>query len=155
MCIEELKANLEKIALRKSTPYCHLCQADAPTGFCRFCHTNKLMRRYDGSVEWGTGHVIDELIEEHLEPIDCEEHFEESMQDCYDDEVKVGWLNLNPVDVIKNSHTTDCRMALNEYFDDLEEKGQVVSFGRSCRYYWTHEVTQFVKTNLDEETGGT
>ena len=89
------------------------------------------MRRSEGGVEFGTAHVIDELVEEHIKPIDGEEHFEEAMQDCYSDEVKVGWLTLNPVDVIKNSHPTDWRLALNDYFDSLEQDEQVISLGTS------------------------
>ena len=155
MCIEELKTNLEKLALQKSVRFCYTCYKDAPANFCETCHSDDLMLRScgDGGFEWGTAHVIDELIEEHLEPIDGEEHFEEAMRDCYRDEVKVGWLTLNPIDVIKNSRPTDWRIALNEYIDSLEEDGQVVSFGTSCRYYWTHDVKQFVEANLKEEIG--
>ena len=151
MCIEELKTNLEKIALQKSTPYCYLCQADAPTNVCRFCHSDDLARRSEGGVEFGIDHVVKELIEEHLAPIDCEGYFEASMQDCYSDEVKVGWLTLNTIDVIRTMDSVSWNLAKWEYFDSLEEDGQVISFDNGFSYYWTHEVEQFVEANLEEE----
>ena len=153
MCIEELKNNLEKIAFQKSTPYCCLCQADAPSGVCESCHSDDLMKRTDNGVDWGTDWVISDLVEEHLSPIDGEEYFEASMKDCYSDEVKIGWLTLNPIDVIKTYDPTSWQIALNEYIDNLEEDGRVVTLGTASRYYWTDGVRKFIDENLEAAAG--
>ena len=73
-------------------------------------------------VEFGTFWVIQELLQKHLTTIDCEGCFEASMQDCYNDDVKVGWLTLNPIDVIKTMDSVSWDIAKWEYFDSLEER---------------------------------
>ena len=102
MCKEELQTKLEKIALNKTTPFCYQCYKDAPSGVCEFCHSDDLMRHLPGSgVEYGTDWVIREILQESLKAIDCKQAFEEAMNDCYGTEVQIGWITLNPVEVMK------------------------------------------------------
>ena len=150
MCIEEIKKSLEKIAFQKTTAYCYTCQKDAPSGFCDFCHSDDLMRRSQNGVEFGVDWVIQELLKEHLNPIDCDEVFESSVSENYGS-VKVAWIHFDPSSVIKTMDPISWRIAQHEHFDSLEADEQIVSFDNGSSYYWTDDVARFVEENLGEE----
>ena len=40
----EIKEQLEKLAYKRSKPFCHSCYAEAPTGCCADCGSDDLMR---------------------------------------------------------------------------------------------------------------
>ena len=151
MCKEELQTKLEKIALNKTIPFCYQCYKDAPSGICEFCHSDDLMRHLPGSgVEYGTDRVIREILQESLEAIDCEKVFEETMDDCYGTEVQIGWMTLNPVEVMKTQDPIAWDLAESEHTDSLEQDEQIISFDNGSTYYWTHDIEQFVEDNLIE-----
>ena len=151
MCKEEIKTNLEKIALQKTRPFCYSCYKEAlPSGVCDSCGSDDLMRELPGhGVEYGIDWVIEELVKENLKAVNCEVAFEDLMNDCYSDEVKVGWLTLDSVDILKTMAPVDWDLAQREYFDSLEEDGEVISFDNGSSYYWAHDLTQFVEENLE------
>jgi len=136
---KELKKRLESLAYKTSIPFCYHCYIDAPKGRCKKCYSDDLMRHLPGvGVEYGLEWVIESIINENLSPINTEEIFEQSIDDCYGDTVQVGWLSLNPALVIKDQDPISWDMAKSEYFDNLCGDGEILEFSGS--YYWADEV---------------
>ena len=44
MCLKEINEKLEKIAYSKTIPFCYCCYKEAPSGTCKSCHSDDLMR---------------------------------------------------------------------------------------------------------------
>ncbi|MBC85866.1 MAG: hypothetical protein CL677_01710 [Bdellovibrionaceae bacterium] len=136
---KEIYERLENLAFKETIPFCYSCYKYAPTGRCKTCFSDDLMRHLEGvGVEFGTGWVIKALLEECLEQPDFEEIFEQSIDDCYGEEVRVGWLTLNPAQIIKNEDPISWEMAKSEYIDSLVEDGEIFEF--SGNYYWVNEI---------------
>ena len=61
------------------------------------------MRLLPGSgCEYGTDWVVKELLEENLDSADISDSFEQMIEDCYGETVKVGFLELSTVEVMKD-----------------------------------------------------
>lgn len=43
MNIEEIKKQLEELAIKKTTAFCYTCYKKAPSGFCNLCFSDDLM----------------------------------------------------------------------------------------------------------------
>lgn len=148
---KELDIRLERLAFNKTIPFCYSCYKDAPKGKCNVCHSDDLMRHLPGvGVEYGTDWIINKILEENLETPCFEELFEQSVDDCYGEEVQIGWLNLNPAQVIKNQDPISWDIAKSEYIDSLVEDEQLVTFDNGGSYYWVYEVEGFLDENESE-----
>ena len=44
MCLKNIESNLKTIAYKKSIPFCYNCYKEAPSGICKNCHSDDLMR---------------------------------------------------------------------------------------------------------------
>ena len=74
------------------------------------------MRVMDGvGREWGTEWVIEGILRQHLEPVNQEENFESMIEDCYPTETKIGWMDLNTVDILKTTDEVSWDIAKDEY----------------------------------------
>ncbi len=50
----EIQKNLEKLAFKRTKPFCYQCYKVAPTGRCTHCMSDDLMRELEGvGVEYG------------------------------------------------------------------------------------------------------
>lgn len=149
----EIETAMERIAYQKSNPFCYHCYRVCPTGTCPTCRSDDLMRHVDGvGVEYGIEWVVKHLIETELEPIDTEEAFEESLRELYPDTVKVGWIDVDPVDYIKNHCPTDWRCAYNDWLVSLDDEASWVSFDNGSTYYYTLAVERYIAENDPGET---
>lgn len=153
MCIQDIQSTLEKIAFNKTIPFCYQCYKEAPTGTCTFCQSDDLMRLLpDSGCEFGLDWVIRELLEENLEPVDLEEVFEQMIDDCYGETVKVGFMELATVDVMKSQDPVYWNIAKNEYIDGLVDDEQLLTFDNGNTYYWVHDVEDYINENeIDSE----
>ncbi len=70
-------------------------------------------------AEWGTDWVIKHILQEELTSVDIDETFEESVRQCYPEEVTVGWITVDTVEVLKSQDPTSWRIARDEYIDEL------------------------------------
>ena len=101
---ETIYNQLTILAFQESIPFCYACYMKAPTGKCNNCGTDDLMRLLEGvGCEWGTEWVIDEILKEHLEPMNKEKVFKEMIEDCYHTDTKVAWVELDTIDILKNN----------------------------------------------------
>ena len=147
--MEELQAKLKSIALQKSKPFCYSCYKEAPTGRCATCGSDDLMRLLDGvGCEYGTDWIIKELIDSALSPVDTEAAFEESVSSCYPETVKVGWMNLDTITVMKTMDPTWWKMARDEHVDNEVADSQLITFDNGSTYFLTSEVENFAEENM-------
>lgn len=146
--MSDIQSRLRALAFAKTKPFCYHCYTEAPTGRCARCHSDDLMRLLPGvGPEWGIDWVIRELIDSaDLTPVDVEERLAETVRDVYGETVKVGWLTLDTVDVLKE-HESDWRMAVNEEECCLLNNDEAVTFDNGSTLYWTHDVESW----LDDE----
>lgn len=137
----EIQEKLEQLAYKLTTPFCYGCYIKAPKDVCTKCHSDDLMRHLEGvGVEWGTSWVIKQILREELTPVHLEEAFEESVRQCYPEEVTVGWVKFNTVEILKSQDPIGWRCALSEYESQEESDGNIMSFDNGSTHYWTHEL---------------
>ena len=152
MCIKDIEQNLETIAYQKTIPFCYSCYKEAPTATCKVCCSDDLMRLLPGSgCEYGTDWVVKELLEENLDSADISDSFEQMIEDCYSETVKVGFLELSTVEVMKDQDPISWDIAKSEYIDGLVEDEQLITFDNGSTHYWVHDVENFIEENLEME----
>ena len=110
------------------------------------------MRLLEGiGCEYGIEWVIEEILKEHLEPVNEEEAFKDMMEGCYPTEIKVAWLEIDTIDTIKTMCPLDWDLAKGEHISSLEEDEQIMSFDNGSTYFWTHDIENLIKEKLIEE----
>ena len=133
----EIQQKLEQLAYERTTPFCYGCHLKAPKGVCPQCHSDDLMRHLDGvGVEWGNDWVIKHILQEELTSVDTDEFFEESVRQCYPEEVTVGWITVDTVEVLKSQDPTSWRIARDEYIDELVAIEEIISYDDGITFYW-------------------
>jgi hypothetical protein len=143
---KELYEKLKKLAWEKSDPFCYQCYQVCPTGRCPRCHSDDLMRHVEGvGVEYGIEWVVDHIIEAELEPYKGEEGFEQMIDECYGETVKVGWMDLFTTHVMKEMDPISYNMGMSEYIDNLRDDGVLVSFDNGSTFYSVEDVENLVK----------
>ncbi len=97
----EIFEQLNKLAIKRSIPFCYGCYKEAQNGRCKVCGSDDLMRLVPGvGCEYGTDWVIKHILETELTAVDLEEEFEESIRQCYPEETQVGWMTFDTVKLI-------------------------------------------------------
>ena len=143
---------LTDLAFQESIPFCYGCYMKAPTGRCDNCGTDDLMRLLEGvGCEYGTEWVVDEILKARLEPVNQKEAFENMIEGCYSTETKVGWLELNTVDILKTMDEVAWDIAKDEYISSLEGDEEVISFDNGSQYFWTSEIENLIEEKLKKE----
>lgn len=137
----EIKERLDKLAFKKSFPFCYSCyRRAAATGRCEICGTDDLMRETENGVEYGTEHVIEEILDAELTPVNLEEEFEESVRQCYPETTKVAWMEFDTATLAKEMDPVSWRCALVEYESQEECEGNIISFDGGSTYYRCQEI---------------
>ena len=107
------------------------------------------MRILEGvGVEYGTEWIIEEMLKEHLEPVNQEKVFEEMMEDCYPVDTKVAWLEINTIDTLKTMYPLDWKMACDDYIYNLEQDEELMSFDGGSNYFWTYDIENLIEEKL-------
>ena len=149
---ETIYNQLTALAFQVSKPFCYLCYREVKTSHCPKCGTDEFMRILEGvGVEYGTEWVIEEILKEHLEPVNQEEAFESMMEDCYPTDIKVAWVELDTIDILKKMCPCDWDMAKDEYIYNLEQDEEVMSFDNGSTYFWTYDIEQLIEEKLRKE----
>ena len=150
----DIEQRFEKLAFRKSTPFCLGCYVDAPSGICPTCHSDDLGRKSagEGDVDWHCNFIIEELLRDNLTPVNVEDAFEQSVRDCYPETTQIGWLEAyDTVSAIKELDPVSWRCACSEWESFEEGEGTIISFDGGSTYYWTHEVETYLDENESED----
>ena len=149
---ETIYNQLTALAFQVSKPFCYLCYREVKTSHCPKCGTDEFMRIMDGvGCEYGTEWVIEEILRQHLEPVNQEETFESMIEDCYPTDTKVAWVELDTIDILKTMCPCDWDMAKDEYIYNLEQDEEVMSFDNGSTYFWTYDIEQLIEEKLRKE----
>lgn len=144
----EIQIQLEKIAFKRSTPFCYSCYHECPSGRCETCGSDDLQRMFpEVGCGWGTDWIIEHILKTELTPVDLAEQFEESIRDCYPETTKVGWMEFDTVSLMKDSDPISWHCALSEYESQEESEGTILSFDNGSTYFRTDEIEQFIAEN--------
>lgn len=142
----EMQNQLHQLALNRSIPFCYSCYKSAPSGCCKTCGSDDLMRLVDGvGCEYGTAWIIKHILETELTPVDLEDAFEQSVRECYPEETIVGWMKFDTCDLMKSQDPISWRCALSEYESQEAEEGNIVSFDYGETYYFSHEIESLIE----------
>ena len=110
-------------------------------------HINDLMRLVDGvGVEWGIEWVVKHLVEQNVEVADTEAAFEESVRQCYPEEVTIGWITYDTVSAIKELDRVSWDMSESEWIDQEVSEDNLVTFDLGSKHYTRSDI----ETYLDE-----
>lgn len=135
MNLEEIKNKLTELAFERTTPFCYSCYDLCPSGRCKNCGSDDLMRHLEGvGVEYGTEWVIENILCNELEEVDLEECFEQTIEDCYGEEVQIGFIKVSVSQAIKNLDPIAWDIAKSEYLDILIQDEEVLEICNS--YFW-------------------
>ena len=93
-------------------------------------------------VEWGNDWVIEHLISENCTPVDISEAFEDSIRGCYDETVKIGWIEYDVINAIKELDPVSWDVAESDWISNEVSEGNLIEFEHS--YYWLHDIETFV-----------
>lgn len=92
----------------------------------------------------GAGQVIKHILQEELTSADIDETFEESVRQCYPEEVTVGWITVDTVEVLKSQDPTSWRIARDEYIDELVAIEEIISYDDGITFYWLQQIEDFL-----------
>lgn len=150
----DLRQRLERLAYARTIPFCYACYIDAPSGRCPNCDSDDLMRHRAGDgVEYGVDWVIPRLVTDSVDAVDTDELFEESMRDCYGETTKVGWMELDTVDVMKESDPIAWNIAKGEWLDGLVVDGALFTLDGEAPYYSPDDIRAFID-DAEDSLGG-
>lgn len=140
----ELQQQLRNLALKRTIPFCYSCYQQAPSGVCKSCRSDDLMRLLPGhGCEYGLDWAIAATLREELTPVDTEEAFEESVRSCYPEEVQVGWMSFDAVSVMKEMDPASWDLAMSEWLDQEVQDETFVLIGNA--YYLFAEIEALLK----------
>lgn len=136
----EIFEQLNKLAIKRSIPFCYSCYKEAATGCCEVCGSDDLMRLVPGvGCEYGTDWVIKHILETELTAFDLEEEFEESIRQCYPEETQVGWMTFDTVKLMKENDPVGWRCALADYESQEIYEETILNIDGS-NYYSTNDI---------------
>ncbi|MBI2522729.1 MAG: hypothetical protein HYV97_20070 [Bdellovibrio sp.] len=141
----EIQEKLEKLALKKSIPFCIGCYREAPTKICPSCGSDDLARfvRAEG-MGWGTDWIIRSIVESELTPVNVDAAFENSVRSCYEENVSVLWMTLDAVTVAKEMDPISWDIAKSEWLSQEEGEGIITTFDNGASYFWCHELEKLL-----------
>lgn len=144
----EIQSQLEKIAFKRSTPFCYSCYHECPSGRCESCGSDDLIRMHpEIGCGYGADWIIEHLLKTELTPVDLAEQFEESIRDCYPETTKVGWMEFDTVSLMKDSDPISWGCALSDYESQEESEGTILSLDNGSTYFRTDEIEQLIAEN--------
>jgi len=101
--------------------------------------------------EYGVDWIIKDIIEENLTPINCEEIYEQLIEDCYPETTQVGYLTLNTLEILKTQDEISWELAKSEYIDFLAQDEEIISFDNGSTYYLVSDIETYIEENLEDE----
>ncbi|NRA43466.1 MAG: hypothetical protein HRU09_00785 [Oligoflexales bacterium] len=150
----DLLERLDKIAYKKSQPFCYSCYVRVKGSHCRLCGSDDLMREDKNGLDWGIDHIIETILDD--EPVEhacITDSYDLMLDECYP-EVQMGYNTWTPSDLLKNMSPGDYEYGKGEHLDHLIESEQVIEINGN--YYWEAEISELVEgleNELEEENG--
>ena len=67
------------------------------------------------------------------------------IDNCYGEQVQVGFLNLSTSQVMKDQDPIAWDIAKSEYIDGLVQDEELISFDNSGSHYWKHDIENYIE----------
>jgi len=143
----EIQEQLQKLALKRSLPFCYNDYIECPDGRCPKCGSDDNMRLLPGvACEYGTDWIIKSILEAELTPVDLDEEFEEYIRQCYPENSQVGWMTLDTVSVMKDQDPVSWSCAQSEWESQEADEGIIISFDNGSTYYRRDDVERLIES---------
>lgn len=143
--------NLRKIALEETIPFCGNCQKPVLIDRCELCGSEDLMRLIDGvGSDYGTDWVIAHILKTSLKKVNLDQVFEEHISSCFQATTKVGWLDLDTIQVLKEMEAVSWQIAQSEYTYYLQLDEEIISFDKGHTFYWMNDVCWLIADKFKE-----
>ena len=144
---DEIKKQLEELAIKRSTPFCYTDYIKCPEGRCPVCGSDDLMKVTDSDgPEFGTSWIYESILESELTSVNIDEAFEESIRECYPENVTVGWMSLDAVSGMKEMDPISWSCALSEWESNEADEGNIISLDGGSTYYWRHNIEALLES---------
>lgn len=144
----EIETKLSELAFKRSKPFCYSCYKEAPTGHCKTCGSDDLMRLTPDGCEYGTEWIVKDILKAELNPVDMNEAFEDLMRECYPETTKVGWLELDTVSTLKEMDPVSWRCAQSEFESQELDEGNYYSPDNGSTFYRVTDIEDFLAEHL-------
>ena len=146
-----LQTRLEKIAYKRTKPFCYSCYKEVTQSHCPTCGSDDFARLLPGEgMDWGVDWVIPTLLRDNLTPVDEDEAFEDFIRECYPETTKIGWLDAyDTVSAIRELDPISWQCEQGSWLDSEVSEEILVTFDNGSTHYTTSDVENF----LDEAEG--
>jgi hypothetical protein len=143
----EIQEQLQKLALKRSLPFCYNDYIECPNGRCPKCGFDDLMRLLpEVGCEYGTAWIIKSILEAELTPVDHDEEFEEFVRQCYPETTKIGWMELDTASVMKDQDPVSWRCAQSEWESQEADDGMIITFDNGSTYYRRDHIEELLRS---------
>jgi len=137
---DDLREKLNETAMQVTENFCYGCYKVVEGDCCPKCGSDDFMRHLKGvGVEYGTDWVIEHLIQEHCEPIDEEEAYEEQLSECYGT-VAICGLEYDSGHALKNLDPVAFRCGVADMLADSETYAEI-----DGRYYLVSDIESMIE----------
>ncbi len=137
---DDLRERLNELVFSMTDNFCYGCYQVVKDEYCPQCGSDDFMRHLAGvGVEYGTEWVIEHLINEHCEPIDTEETYEDLLDECLP-EVKIGELTYSAGHVLKEVDPVAFRCGVSDMLADSETYVEA-----DGRYYYVSDIENMIE----------
>jgi hypothetical protein len=133
---QEILEQLKQLALKRSQPFCYSCYEVAPSGHCKKCGSDDLMRLLpEVGCEYGTDWIVEHILKSELEPIDMDQAFEDFVRECYPETTKVGWMESDTVTLMKEMDPISWKCAQSDWeCSEIHDHDQYTQFHQGPTY---------------------
>ena len=146
----EIQEQLQKLALKRSLPFCYNDYIECPNGRCHKCGSDDLMRLLpEIGCEYGTDWIIKSILEAELTPVDLDEEFEEYIRQCYPETTQVGWMSLDTISVMKGQDPVSWSCAQSEWESQEADEGNLISFDNGSTHYRISDVEKLISSEAN------
>ncbi|HSV98695.1 MAG TPA: hypothetical protein VLI39_00875 [Sedimentisphaerales bacterium] len=137
---DDLREKLEEAALKATDNFCYGCYQVVEDDVCPKCGSDDFMRHLDGvGVEYGTEWVIEHLIQEHCEPIDEEEAYEDLLNECYE-QIDICGMKYDPGYALKTIDPVAFRCGVSDMLADSDTYVEA-----DGRYYLVSDIEAMIE----------
>jgi len=112
--------------------------------FCPTCRSDDLMRYVRGvGCEYGYGWIIEHFIKVNINPVCCEDLYEEFLYDLYGDSIEICGCNFDPVKILKYQDRVSYEFGFSDWvFSELDNE---ILIEVDEKYFYFEDVVDYIK----------
>lgn len=79
-----------------------------------------------------------------MEPADTSTAFEESVRQCYPEEVTIGWITYDTVAAIRELDPVSWELSVSEFIDQEVSEENLVTLDDGSTHFWKHDIEEYL-----------